>query len=539
MFKEILTNLSEDELYSFLDRSTIDFVTELNSESDWLDKTRLASLIANTLQAEFIFNVKLRYRMIDSLTPEVLVQLFPEFELSKNEVTAEHYNAVQSWASSNLKGFSERLGLLDTYQNSLNNDKPFQSLLRVEPSYALYPYQQQLTHEVMSSYEEGNERVLVHLPTGAGKTRTAMNIASEHLRQSSTNVVIWFADREELCQQAFDEFKNAWSALGNQATSLYAFYSQSDESLGGIDSGFVVAGLHKFLKLRKSNSNKLNLLYQQLRKSVTLVIFDEAHKSVAPQFQQVVEDFIEGDDFKGKLLGLTATPGRSYSKEGLSEEDQLLANFYNNNKISMKVPGYVSPIDYLVENLYLAKANFKSLNYDHSGISAFELSNASDKETMKALARNVERNQRIIETVLEECKEGSQIIIFACTVEHSFNLSMAISSLGIKAASIDSKNDTAESRRAKIDLYKDKKIQVLINYNVLTAGFDAPATNVAIIAKPMNSLVQYLQMAGRAMRGAKSGGNIECRVYTVMDDIPEFQSVNIAFEYWNDMWQEQ
>jgi superfamily II DNA or RNA helicase len=539
MFKEILSNLSEDELYSFLDRSAIDFVTKLNSESDWLDKARLASLIANTLQAEFIFNVKLRYRMIDSFTPEVLVQLFPEFDLSQNEVSAEHYDAVQSWASNNLKEFSERLGLLDTYQNSLNNDKPFQSLLRVEPSYALYPYQQQLTRDVLSSYEEGNDRVLVHLPTGAGKTRTAMNIASEHLRQSSTNVVIWFADREELCQQAFDEFKDAWGALGNQATSLYAFYSESDESLGGIDSGFVVAGLHKFLKLRKSNSNKLNLLYQQLRKSVTLVIFDEAHKSVAPQFKQVVEDFVEGDDFNGRLLGLTATPGRSYSKEGLSEEDQLLANFYNNNKISMTVPGYVSPIDYLVENLYLAKANFKSLNYDHSGISAFELSNASDKETMKALARNVDRNQRIIETVLEECKEGSQIIIFACTVEHSFNLSMAIASLGIRAASIDSKNDTTESRRAKIDLYKNKKIQVLVNYNVLTAGFDAPATNVAIIAKPMNSLVQYLQMAGRAMRGAKSGGNIECRVYTVMDDIPEFQSVNIAFEYWNDMWQEQ
>ena len=52
----------------------------------------------------------------------------------------------------------------------------------------------------------------------------------------------------------------------------------------------------------------------------------------------------------------------------------------------------------------------------------------------------------------------------------------------------------------------------------------------------MNSLVQYLQMAGRAMRGAKSGGNKECYIYTVMDDIPEFQSVTKAFNYWNEMW---
>ena len=76
----------------------------------------------------------------------------------------------------------------------------------------------------------------------------------------------------------------------------------------------------------------------------------------------------------------------------------------------------------------------------------------------------------------------------------------------------------------------------MVNFNVLTAGFDAPKTNVTIIAKPMNSLVQYLQMAGRAMRGPRSGGNAECYIYTVMDDIPEFQSINLAFDYWNNMW---
>ena len=93
-----------------------------------------------------------------------------------------------------------------------------------------------------------------------------------------------------------------------------------------------------------------------------------------------------------------------------------------------------------------------------------------------------------------------------------------------------------ESRRAKVRQYKEGGLQVLVNFNVLTAGFDAPKTNVTVIAKPMNSLVQYLQMAGRAMRGFKSGGNKECNIYTVMDDIPEFQSINLAFEYWNDMW---
>ncbi len=45
-------------------------------------------------------------------------------------------------------------------------------------------------------------------------------------------------------------------------------------------------------------------------------------------------------------------------------------------------------------------------------------------------------------------------------------------------------------------------------------------------------------MAGRAMRGKQSGGNKECWIYNVHDDIPEFQNINLAFEHWNQMWSE-
>ncbi|MBF4237739.1 DEAD/DEAH box helicase, partial [Vibrio anguillarum] len=124
--------------------------------------------------------------------------------------------------------------------------------------------------------------------------------------------------------------------------------------------------------------------------------------------------------------------------------------------------GYLSPIDYLVEQGYLAKANFKSLNYDHSQISAYELRDAGGVETMKALASNVERNRKIIKTIIDECNQNSQIIVFACTVEHGINLATALSYQGIKAASIDSKNDNHESRRAKIAQYKNGEIQVLV-----------------------------------------------------------------------------
>lgn len=544
MLKEILSNFSEDDLFSYINKSTIKFAIETSphsSEDNEINKHKLAAVVANNKQIDFILDKKLRDKLIDRFTPSILVSLFPEFNIDPESVTPNHYEAITKWADSesNHSKFASKLGLDEVFQRENEDEVSFQSISLIRPDYALYPYQQEMSSNVFKMLKSGSNRVVIHLPTGAGKTRTAMNIASEHLRASKSNVVLWLADREELCQQAFSEFQRAWQALGNRPTTLYGFYSESDQSLGGIDSGFVVGGLHKFLSLRKTDQRQLKLLYKELSKSVTLVIFDEAHKTVADKFKQVVEDFISEDDFKADLIGLTATPGRSYSSDGLSEQDKQLAEFYNNTKCSMRISGYISPIDYLVENGYLAKAFFKPLIYDHSSIVAREISDAGGRETMNALASNVERNKKIIQTIIEECELGSQIIVFACTVEHGRNLSTALAYHGIKAASIDSKFDSAESRRIKIQRYKQNKLQVLVNFNVLTAGFDAPKTNVSVIAKPMNSLVQYLQMAGRAMRGSKSGGNKECRIYTVMDEIPEFQSISIAYEYWNQMWAEE
>lgn len=545
MLASTLANFSEDELLSFLPKKALEFALEtedsnnqINEESTY-NKSNLANIVASVKQADFIFDDSLREQLIDRFPPKLLSELFPSFEIRENSVTPAHYNAVISWAKSNPGGFAAVIGLGKLYEQQLCQNAGLESLSRVEPNYSMYPYQQDITKQVLSSLMGGDSRVLIHLPTGAGKTRTAMNIAAEHLRASDKNVVLWLADREELCSQAYAEFNKAWQSLGNRATSIYGFYSNSDESLSGIDAGFVVAGLHKFLSLRKNSSRQLEILYKELAHKVTMVIFDEAHKSIAPKFKEVVNDFISDDSFKASLIGLTATPGRSYSEEGLSEEDALLAEFYKNNKVSMRVAGYLSPIDYLVEKGYLAKANFKSLDYDHSGITAFELKDAGGPETMNTLAKNVERNRVILRTIIKECQNNAQIIVFACNVEHGINLATALAYRGIKAVSIDSKNDTTETRRAKIQQYKNGDLQVLVNFNVLTAGFDAPKTNVTIIAKPMNSLVQYLQMAGRAMRGHRSGGNRECNIYTVMDDIPEFQSVSLAFGYWNKMWAEK
>jgi superfamily II DNA or RNA helicase len=80
---------------------------------------------------------------------------------------------------------------------------------------------------------------------------------------------------------------------------------------------------------------------------------------------------------------------------------------------------------------------------------------------------------------------------------------------------------------------------VLANYGVLTAGFDAPNTSAALIARPTRSLVLYSQMLGRATRGPRAGGHQTAEIVTVIDtELPGFGSLVEAFHNWEDVWHE-
>ena len=109
---------------------------------------------------------------------------------------------------------------------------------------------------------------------------------------------------------------------------------------------------------------------------------------------------------------------------------------------------------------------------------------------------------------------------------------------GLSADSITGDTPSAERRRI-INRFRGSFEDpiVLCNYGVLTAGFDAPETSAAVIARPTKSLVLYSQMVGRALRGSLAGGNEEAEVITVVDiDLPGFGDLGESFYNWEDVW---
>ena len=65
--------------------------------------------------------------------------------------------------------------------------------------------------------------------------------------------------------------------------------------------------------------------------------------------------------------------------------------------------------------------------------------------------------------------------------------------------------------------------RVLCNHSVLTTGFDAPKTDMILIARQVFSPVRYMQMVGRGLRGEKNSGTASCRIMTVIDNLGRFE----------------
>jgi DNA repair protein RadD len=407
----------------------------------------------------------------------------------------------------------------------------------VAGQYLLFDHQRRARREVYELLCGKPPRVLLHMPTGAGKTRTAMNVIASFFRErlEDDDVIVWLAHTEELCEQAGEEFERAWKAIGDRSVSLFRHFGPYRVDLERVRGGLLIGGLR--LLYRDSLARQTHFF--GLSRRTRLVVMDEAHQAVAPTYQHLLHMLAPTD--RTAILGLSATPGRTWLDP---EEDRKLADFFARRKVTLRVEGYSNPVEYLQREGYLAQVEYVHLPYppgDDFRLSAAELRELQDgldlpDSVLLRLAADHQRNFLILNRVMQEADRGSKILLFACSVEHAHTLANLLLTKGYRAAVVTGETPP-DRRRRLIAQYRDgEEIQILTNYGVLTMGFDAPRTNVAVIARPTRSVVLYSQMVGRAARGPRAGGNPICRVITVIDQIPGFRSIAEAFNFWEDIW---
>lgn len=410
----------------------------------------------------------------------------------------------------------------------------------INPTYSLFKHQRVAAEKIKGTVFQGvRRRVLLHMPTGSGKTRTTMNIISDFLRNNEPALIIWLAYSEELCEQAASEFETCWSFLGNRGINVHRFWGNHDINVDEITDGIIISSLAKMYY----TTNKGLYRIGQLGSKANLIIFDEAHQAIAPTFKYVLNALLQ-HSAESALIGLSATPGRTWNDIGVDLE---LSEFFYKQKVTLQVEGYNNPVEYLIEEGYLAKASYKKLfvNSDLT-FSPKELSNLQEEleipnSILKKLAEDEKRNLSIITRLKKLINNHSRVLFFATNVEHSELIARVLQATGISAYSITS-NTTYSNRKKWISRFKKQTNDpmILCNYGVLTTGFDAPRTSAALISRPTKSLVLYSQMVGRAIRGPKAGGNKNAEIWTVVDsNLPGFGSVSEAFANWEDVWENQ
>ena len=223
----------------------------------------------------------------------------------------------------------------------------------INSQYDLFPHQRRAADCVSNAIRGGHGRVVLHMPTGAGKTRTAMHVVSRFMTSMEPCVVVWLANSAELLDQAAHAFEGAWTHLGNRDVDLLRFWGDHTPDLSTILDGILFAGLQK-MQAYKARS-PINFL--RLAKRANLVVVDEAHQAIAPTYRDVIETVSE-TGVHNALVGLSATPGRTWSDIAA---DERLAEFFGGHKVTLEVDGWADPVSFLMDEGYLARPTFRRL----------------------------------------------------------------------------------------------------------------------------------------------------------------------------------
>lgn len=457
--------------------------------------------------------------------------------LTKNEETKLQ---KQKWGRTS--SFSTRLlevfGLTEDYLPPVALTPPSHEV--INPGSILFPYQRRVKDRFVRMLSQKTDRILVHMPTGAGKTRTCIEGIIDYWRTIAdrSGYIVWLAHSEELCEQAIETFKKIWEQRGDSPMSLYRLWGAVETPEFTESNGIIVASLQKVYSMMTSQHDEAFEKIASIKSKCRLIVIDEAHKAVAPTYKASIDYITNYADTK--LIGLTATPGRGV-EEGETAE---LVEFFDRKKITITDENGVdvpNPIKALQEQGYLARIKRKRI---HTNISV-ELTEKEKQfvatfldvppSVLKKLAGSSERNALILAEIGALYVAGKHIIVFALSVEHAHLLAELLLLRGIEARCVDSLT-SAFDRKQIIDDYKSGDLKVLINFGVLTTGFDAPNTNAVMIARPTGSIVLYSQMVGRGIRGPNMGGNEECTLVDLEDNLTGFPDENQAFNFFNDEW---
>ena len=332
----------------------------------------------------------------------------------------------------------------------------------------LRPYQQKAKREIFEAWDT-TDNVMFQMPTGTGKTRLFTSIIKD-INEYSKNVkepvkILIIAHRTELIDQIHENLEKY-----------------------GVPHNVIAGGRDRNYKLPVNVASIQTLTHPNnlaaaKKLKVQFVIIDEAHHALASSYKKLW-NLYPGS----KKLGVTATPWRMNHQSFLDLFDTLVMSMSIKDFIRQ---GFLSPYKYysLRSDSDIQKT-IDGIELDRFG----EYSEASMEEKMDIGSIRAQ----LLESYLS-LAEGKKGIIYAINIAHAKHISKEYESAGYITACIDSKTPSAE-RKELVEDFRRGKIDIIVNVDIFSEGFDCPDIEFIQLARPTRSLVKYLQQVGRGLR---------------------------------------
>ena len=499
---------------------------------------------------------------IDTLTgteiAEVAIATYHTDALKQYKSALDRLDPPSYWAgSARAIEFVRSLGFSGEWAGT--RDRRPVPFLEIEGRYRLpdlHSYQEVVVRnvrEMLRSGHSGNtpRRGMISMPTGSGKTRVAVQAVVEAMRDDGfVGGVLWVADRSELCEQAVEAWRQVWSSIGAHGSNLRVsrMWDAQPKPLPTSELHVIVATIQT-LNARLSNQRA----DYDFLKDFKLVVFDEAHRSIAPTFTSVMDEIgltrRQGAN-EPFLLGLTATPYRGHNKE----ETKWLANRYGGNRLDTGAFDSDDPQDIIQElqsRGVLSQAVHETIEGETFPLDALlegsldpnDLQRELDKwlalpwlppSVEERVAQSVDRTKRIVDAYEAYIDPSWATLIFATSVEHAQTLAALLNRRGVRSRAVSGETEAATRRRV-VEEFRRSEVKALVNYGVFREGFDAPKTRAIIVARPVYSPNLYFQMIGRGLRGPLNGGDDRCLILNVRDNIENFDR-KLAFSELDWLW---
>lgn len=350
----------------------------------------------------------------------------------------------------------------------------------------LFDYQEDMKERIEKALRL-HRSVMAQMPTGTGKTYL-LTAAIDSFVEDNPNTKVWIvAHRKELVSQIEETIKK-----------FYSYSSSKNKTL--------------LVSVKAMSIQWLARHYNEIEEEPGMIVIDEAHHALAKTYKEMWERFP-----KAKFLGLTATPCRLNGK-GFTDLFDVLVQSWN-------IPEFIS-------KGRLATYDFVSIKSDgvtQRLIDSLQKRGADgdyQNKEMDMLLNKRPSIERLYQS-FEEYGKDRKGIVYAINISHAKKIMELYQEHGIKAVAIDSKTPAME-RQQDIETFKKGDIQVLVNVDIFSEGFDCPDVEFVQLARPTLSLAKYLQMLGRGLRVAK--GKKNC---VIIDNVGLYRVFGLPSQVWN------